>query len=79
MNNQECRAMYAEDDGAVIGYMCLVDWECELGAALGGNTIYPDEEDCAASRKCVASCGMVEVEVRFRRIVLQPTDLDSQS
>lgn len=56
----------------VIGYMCLIDFECELGAALGGNTIYPDIEDCIERRKCTDHCGIVEVEVRARRIVREP-------
>jgi len=25
--------------GTVIGYMCLIDWECEIGAAASGNIV----------------------------------------
>jgi hypothetical protein len=64
--------MNAEDNGAVIGYMCLIDFQCELGAALGGNIIYPDPDDCREHRKCIEGCGMVEVEVRFCRVVQEP-------
>lgn len=56
-------------DDFVTGYMCMTDFEWELGMACGGNTVYPSEEDCRRHRKCVAGCGIVEVEVRFRRVV----------
>lgn len=63
-------SMWAEDNADyVIGYMCLTDFECELGGAIGGNTVYPSAEDLRKRRGCVAECGIVEVEVRARRIV----------
>lgn len=58
-------------DTGTIGYMCRVDFVHELGAAMGGNTVYPNVEDCKKHRKCVDTCGIVEVEVRLRRIVLE--------
>lgn len=58
-----------EATGEVHGYMCLVDFECELGAARGGNTVYPSIEDCRRHRKCVASCGIVKVAIRALEIV----------
>lgn len=63
-----------EDDDFVIGYMCLVDFECELGLAAGGNEVFASEADCRKSRSCVEGCGIVEVEVRARRIVHEGTD-----
>jgi hypothetical protein len=66
--------MSAEDDGSVIGYMCRVDWECELGMAEGGNVIYPGIEDCKRVRKCTTACGIVEVSVSFRKIVEEGAD-----
>jgi hypothetical protein len=54
---------------AVIGYMDLTDFECELGAARGGNRVYPSIEDCRENNPCNDECGIVEVEVRARRIV----------
>lgn len=38
-------SMNAEDDGSVVGYMCAVDWECELGSAPDGNKIFPSIQD----------------------------------
>jgi hypothetical protein len=40
---------------AIPGWMCGVDFSCELGEANGGNTIYPSEENLRANRKCVNS------------------------
>lgn len=62
-----------ERGGPVIGYMCATDWECELGAASGGNTVFPSKEDAMRNLKCAESCGIVEVEVRFRSLVVQGT------
>lgn len=56
----------------VRGYMCLTDFECELGAACGGNTVYPSLSDCLAHRRCVVGCGIVEVEVRAKKVILTP-------
>ena len=57
------------DEPLVIGYMCLTDFECELGAAAGGNHVFASAEDARRNRVCVDSCGIVEVEVRFRKII----------
>ena len=40
---------------AIPGWMCGVDFSCELGEANGGNTIYPSEENLRENRKCVNS------------------------
>ena len=53
----------------VLGYMCLTDFECELGMASGGNTVHPSIEDLKKRRTCVSSCGIVEVKVSFSRII----------
>lgn len=71
---RDAQAMNAGEDGAVVGYMCLVDFECELGAAADGNHIYPSIESCREHRKCTDRCGIVEVEVRARKIVQKPTE-----
>jgi hypothetical protein len=53
---------------AVDGFMCKVDWDYELGQALGGNTIYPSKADLLANHNC-AECGMVEVQVLLKEVV----------
>jgi len=55
----------------VIVYMDLTDFKYELGGA-PSNIVYASMEDCQASGECVAHCGIVEIEVRARRIVQQP-------
>lgn len=67
-------ASWAEPDGSVVGFMCRTDWECEIGMASGGNVIYPSVSNIKDVRRCVTGCGIVEVEVRFRRIVENGTD-----
>lgn len=52
-------------------FMCKVDFENELGAAMGGVTIYPSIEDARKNRKCIDACGLVEVEVRLKRVVIE--------
>ncbi len=53
----------------IVGYMCGVDWDHELGQALGGNVIYPSKADLIANKKCTDECGIVEVEVRLKKII----------
>ncbi len=57
------------DERIVIGYMCGVDWDHELGEALGGNVVYPSESDLIANKHCTDECGIVEVEIRLKRRV----------
>ena len=67
-------AMNAGPDGSVTGYMCLTDWECEIGAASGGERVYPSIDDLLWHRRCAKSCGIVEVSVSFKRIVAPPVE-----
>jgi hypothetical protein len=63
------------DRNGVIGYMCQIDFECELGGASGGNTVYPS----ASGALCSASCGVVEVEVIGRKIIVAGNyDMDDE-
>jgi len=57
-------ALGAEDQaGVVYGYMCMTDFECEIGMACGGNIVYPSLEDIKKERKCLDQCGIVKVAV----------------
>jgi hypothetical protein len=50
--------------------MDRVDFDYELGAALGGNTIHPSVEDLREpATHDLDECGIVEVEVRLVRVV----------
>ena len=46
---------------AVPGWMCAIDFSCELGEASGGNTIYPSLEDLRKNHECLDHCGYEEV------------------
>lgn len=63
-------AVNAEEDGKVIGYMCLIDFEWEIGAASGGSKVYPSVEDLKADHTCWAGCGIVEVRVAFHSVIV---------
>lgn len=57
------------DERRVRGYMCLIDWECELGEASDGSRVYPSESALRRYHTPADHCGVVEVEVRLVRIV----------
>lgn len=56
-------------DKEVVGYMCMIDWQHEIGEAPGGARVYRDVEDLLHEHDCADSCGIVEVKVRFSRVV----------
>ncbi len=51
------------------GYMDKVDFEEELGNALGGNKVYSSLDDLRLQKPCTNSCGIVRVEVRAVEVV----------
>ena len=55
---------------AVRGYMCLTDWEYEIGYSWKGNKVYPSLHALQDHHECWAECGVVEVEVRSIRTVV---------
>lgn len=60
-------------DAPVVGFMCLTNYWHELGLAPRGGTVYSSIEALRRERGCVKDCGIVEVEVRLRRVVQEPT------
>lgn len=66
-----------ESDGSgVAGFMCLTDFECEVGAAAGGNKVFPSIDDLRRCRSCADSCGIAEVRVVGVKIVQPAKDYD---
>jgi hypothetical protein len=53
----------------VRGYMCLIDWECEIGHNPHGNKVYPSLHALQGDHTMWKDCGVVEVEVRAVRLV----------
>lgn len=70
MDDNTVRSSWAEEDGSVIGYMCYIDWEYEVGGASGGSTVYPSVEDLKRHHTCWAGCGIVEVRVLFNKVIV---------
>lgn len=62
------------DKNFIEGYMCLTDYECELGVASGGIAVYSSLEDVLATRRCTKECGVVKVAVSFIEVVLEPQE-----
>lgn len=58
-----------KNNRVVTGFMCKVDWDHELGIALGGNSVFATKADLIANKKCTDECGIVEVEVRLKRVI----------
>lgn len=77
MDEPNCvpRCMNAKEEPfhTVIGYMCLIDFECELGAAEDGNRVYPSIASLKKHHVCSAECGIAEVRVTAVRVVLEGT------
>ena len=57
-------------DFDITGYMCKTDWDYELGNAEDGNHVYPSIEALKKHHTCWEECGIVEVEVRLKRVVV---------
>ena len=55
------------DIGHRTGFMCLIDFEVELGEDSMGTPIYPDERSLRAGHQCVDSCGMAEVMITLAK------------
>lgn len=60
------------------GYMCLTDWNWELGEALGGTEVYCSINDLKQERKCVEQCGIVKVKIEMAEVV-EPGSRDWRS
>ena len=50
-------------------YMCMTDYDHEIGQAAGGTPMYASISDLRECRPCVEDCGIVEVHVSLVRIV----------
>lgn len=68
------KIIYEDPIFGIEGFMCLTDWDHELGYASGGNRIYPSEEDIKKYSKCVGECGIAKVRTTFVEVAMEPTD-----
>lgn len=53
----------------VEGYMCMIDFDCELDSAAGGTKVYASIDDLKEDHDCWKSCGIVEVEVKYVKTI----------
>ena len=51
------------------GYMCLIDWEHEIGHATYGNRIFPSVRDLEREHPSVQSCGIVRVKITLDEVI----------
>ncbi len=56
----------SEDDVAVV-YMDAIDWQHHTLEDGRGTRVFPTESHVLQHRGCSVECGIVEVEIRFRR------------
>ena len=61
----------------IIGYMCKIDWDHELGEASAGTPIYPSLADLQHDHPCWVSCGIVKVCVTHVA-TLRETDFEAR-
>lgn len=59
------------DTKTVEVYMCGVDWQHEIGQAMGGVTLYSTLDDLERFRPCVKTCGVVKVKVQLVEWVIE--------
>ena len=53
-----------------VGYMDKIDFDYELGLALGGSQIFPSEQDLRENTKHdLTECGIVKVEVTLLEVI----------
>jgi hypothetical protein len=57
----------------ILGYMCKIDWEYELGEASGGSKVYYSKKDLLKHHSCAKHCGIVKVVITFDKVILKGT------
>lgn len=52
--------------------LCGAAWDCEVGQDAMGKTFYPSEKALKTYYDCWPECGLIEVEVRMVRTLVEP-------
>jgi hypothetical protein len=58
------------------GYMCKIDYDHELGHACGGTSVYSSLEDLKEHHDCWEECGIVEVKITLKEVILETNLFD---
>ena len=61
----------SDEDGGQFGYMCTIDFECELGHAADGTRIYPSVKALKSNHRCWNECGIVKVKTYLYEVVCE--------
>ncbi len=59
--------------------MCKVDWDWELGEALGGTDTYCSLEDILEERECAKTCGVVKITLNPDKTWTEEIVLESKN
>lgn len=51
------------------GYMCKIDYTFHLEEDINGSKIYPTVEALKNKHFCAEECGIVEVEIKLRKVI----------
>lgn len=70
MSDRISPATNAQPDGSVIGYMCMIDWEHEIGQA-PKTTVYASLNALKQHHPMWEECGIVEVRVNFTQVICE--------
>ena len=62
------------DDDFIVGYMCKIDYDYELGNNSDGTLVYPSIEALKECHTCWEGCGIVEVRVSYIKTIVEATD-----
>jgi len=69
-NACDCEAgVKPAQNNVIIGYMDKIDFDCEVGGNPNGNIFFTSIEDLQRERTCSEFCGIVEIEIRLKRVV----------
>ena len=71
--HKKCSCIECEDK-VIIGYMDKNDFDCEVGDNPNGNIFFTSIEDLKREMTCSEFCGIVEIEIRLKRVVKEPKD-----
>ena len=53
------------------GYMCMIDFDYELGHAMVGSIIYPTMEDLRRAHPMIDDCGAVKVKIELEKVIIK--------
>ena len=60
---------HSDEEGVITVFMDKVDFDHEVGRAMRGNKVFPSQEDLEKNKPCTKYCGIVEVELRLKRVI----------